>query len=204
MLLVATSLLSLEMILFPSKLPQKYVYRNANSHHFKHQRGRKTSLPALTCNTGKKKREQHYKKRPVPVYYPGWCWSGTLFPLWSLTQQVPKTPNKYLMASPLEILPNNPCRFSLQTVFFFQDLYCLFWSPWLFSCPSYAKPLLLHVTHLCILPGWRTRSLDPIPHGFCVSVQFFALSCSNKNFPVCTKTKVHSSASLIFYKGNRL
>lgn len=62
MLLVATSLC-------PWKSSQKYIYRKADSHYFKHQRRRKTSLTALTCNAHKKKQEHHHKKRPMPVYY---------------------------------------------------------------------------------------------------------------------------------------
>lgn len=68
MFLVATSLCLWKSYYPLQKLSQKYVYRNANSHYFRHQRGRKTSLTAPTCNTPKMKQEQHYKKRPIAVY----------------------------------------------------------------------------------------------------------------------------------------
>lgn len=39
----------------------------------------------------------------------------------------------------------------------------------------------------------RTRNVDAIPDDFCKSIHFFSLSCSNKNFPVCIRTKTTGS-----------
>lgn len=184
MLLVATSLCLW-------KLPQKYINRNANSHYFKHQRGRKTSSLALTCHTRKKKQEQHYKKRPISVYY---HWLVLLWHILSplVTDSTSPQDTKGVFDVISSRKSSKP-RFSTQRFSFFQHLYCLFWSPCLFSCASYARPLFLHITCLCSLPGRRTRSLDAIPDSFCVNAQFFALSCSSKNFPVCIKTKTTGS-----------
>lgn len=120
MLLVATSLCLWKLYYSLPKLSQKYVYRNANSHYFKHQRGRKTSLLALIESLTRRNKNKSTRRGQYHCITTGWCWYGTFFLLWSLTRQAPKTPKEYLMVSPLEILPNNPCRFSTQTFHFFR------------------------------------------------------------------------------------
>lgn len=192
-LLVATSLCLWKSYYSLQKLSQKYVYRNANSHCFKHQRGRKASLLALTCITHKKKQEQHYKKRPIPVYYHRLALVWHVLSPWVTDSTSPQDTKGVFDAIPSRNSSKQPLQIFNPDFSFFQDFYCLSSSLCLFSCPSCAKPLLLHVTRPCTLPGWRARSVDALPDGFCISVQFFALSCSNKNFPVCIKTKTTGS-----------
>lgn len=81
----------------------------------------------------------------------------------------------------LEILPTNLWRFISQS-------FAILKLP-IVSSPALFRLVALHMPNHCSCKSYfsvsfqdgRTRSVDAIPDGFCVSILFFSLSCSNKN-----------------------
>lgn len=115
------------------------------------------------------------------------------FCLQSPNQEVPKRKRGGWWLSFLEKSSNQSLKILNPVFFYFKDLYCLFSSPYPFSCPLYAKPLLLHVILLCILSRWENQIHRCYPRWLLCKYTIFSLSCSNKNFPVCIKNKTTGS-----------
>lgn len=81
----------------------------------------------------------------------------------SLTEEVLKRQKWCTMVICSRNSSNQSLKILKPAFFCFKDLYCLFCSPYPFSCHSYAQPLLLYITILCILPRWENQKCRCYP-----------------------------------------
>lgn len=146
---------------------------------------KKVTLPAVTIGPDFAGHLQVYQ----PVVF-GLTHS---FYIQSLTQEVLKRQKWCLMVICSRNSSNQSLKILKPAFFCFKDLYCLFCSPYPFSCHSYAQALLLYVRILCILPRWENQKCRCYPRWLLYKYTIFSLSCSNENFPVCIRTKTTGS-----------
>lgn len=161
------------------KLSNQSLYK---SHYLKHQMDKKTPHFINSTYLQHTKHETRtilkYKTKNIAFHAVTICpdFAGHLqvyqpvvfglthsFCVQSLTEEVLKRQKWCTMVICSRNSSNQSLKIWKPAFFCFKDLYCLFCSPYPFSCHSYAQPLLLYITILCILPRWENQKFRCYP-----------------------------------------